>query len=385
MKFNEPIKTPCHILNLDRLEKNLSAIESLKKATNCKILLAIKGFSAATVFPELKPYLDGVAASGLYEARLGRDVFGKMVQTFSPAFTHQQIKEILQYSDRIVWNSIQQMKTFGLQAVRENKRCALRINPQFSVNLPQSVDPCARNSRLGVPPSQLEQIDFSLVDGIHLHTMCEQHAEILERTVEHLITEYDSILRCCRWLNLGGGQLFGHKDYDFQRATDCLNRLLRRYDLELYLEPCEGIFTDVGYFATTVVDIVNNGVPTAILDSSAVCHFPDAPYRGWERDLIDADEPDCTHSYILAGPTCYSGDIFGTYNFRKPLKVGDVLVFRDTAAYSMVKSNMFNGVPMPSLYCWRSSGKMELRQQYSYKSYYKFVAGENADFAAVYN
>ena len=376
MEFRGQMQTPCHILDLDRLERNLPSIETLKQAADCNVLLAIKGFSAPSFFPELSRTLDGVAASGLYEARLGREQFGKTVQTFSPAFTHQNIGDILRYSDRLVWNSLAQMHTFGPLAARHNKPCALRINPQCSKGLPAAVDPCAPNSRLGVPLEQLEHTDLSLVNGLHLHTMCEQHADMLEQTVDHLIAHWDPILRRCRWLNLGGGQLLCHDGYDLKRAIACLNKLHRRYDLELYLEPCEGIFTDAGYFATTVVDLVDNGMPTAILDSSAVCHFPDAPYRGWEREIVGADGPACNYEYMLAGPTCYSGDLFGKYAFSAPLKVGDVLYFRDTATYSMVKSNLFNGVPLPSLYAYRHGSSLALRQHHDYQTYFQMMAGE---------
>ncbi|MBM6926690.1 carboxynorspermidine decarboxylase [Pseudoflavonifractor phocaeensis] len=377
MEFRGQMQTPCHILDLDRLERNLASIERLKQAADCNVLLAIKGFSAAAFFPELRRTLDGVAASGLYEARLGREQFGKMVQTFSPAFTHQNIGDILRYSDRLVWNSLAQMHTFGPLAARHSKPCALRINPQCSRGLPAAIDPCAPNSRLGVPLEQLEHADLSLVSGLHLHTMCEQQADMLEQTVDHLIAHWDPILRRCQWLNLGGGQLLCHDGYDLKRAIACLNKLHRRYDLELYLEPCEGIFVDAGYFATTVVDLVDNGMPTAILDSSAVCHFPDAPYRGWEREIVGADGPDCPYEYMLAGPTCYSGDLFGKYTFSAPLQVGDVLYFRDTATYSMVKSNLFNGVPLPSLYAYRHGGALELRQHYDYRTYYQMMAGQS--------
>ena len=368
--MNMKLPTPCHIIDLDRLEQNLAKIKLLKNKANCHVLLAVKGFSSPVLFPLLRHCLDGISASGLFEARLGREQFRSFVQTFSPAFTKQNFPQIAHFSNRIIFNSIQQLQTFHGIAQAYGCDCGLRINPECAVNLRQGINPCQRYSRLGVRIGDMDQVPFRQIKGLHLHTMCEQQADILSHTIEYLISHYDNYLRKIQWLNLGGGQLLGHSNYDLDLAIYSLNHLHERYDLELFLEPCEGIFTDVGYFATTVVDIVENEKQIAILDSSAICHFPDAPYRGWGREIVDADQKDCLYSYELAGPTCYAGDIFGTYTFRHPLAVGDVLYFRDTATYSMVKSNMFNGIPLPSLAFYSKAEGLKIKKQYDYNNYF---------------
>lgn len=367
--MNISLPTPCHILDLDRLEQNLAKIELLKQRTDCRVLLAIKGFSSPSLFPRLRHYLDGISASGLFEARLGREQFGSFVQTFSPAFTKHNISQIAHLSNRVIFNSVQQFLDFHDIAKAQGCDCGLRINPECSVELRSGIDPCQSYSRLGVRCNDLKYVPFSQISGLHLHTMCEQQADVLAHTVEHLINHYDYYLHRIRWLNLGGGQLFGDSKYDLDLAIHSLNRLHEHYDLEIFLEPCEGIFTDVGYFASTVVDIVENEKQIAILDSSAVCHFPDAPYRGWEREILGADQDDCVYSYELAGPTCYAGDIFGTYSFRRPLKIGDILYFQDTAAYSMVKSNMFNGIPLPTLAFYSKQNGLVIQKSYGYSDY----------------
>lgn len=368
------IPTPCHIIDLDRLEANLSRIQQLKQVANCKILLAVKGFSAPYLFEYMGSTLDGISASGLYEARLGREQFGRYVQTYSPAFCRKDIDEIVRYSDSIIFNSARQLTQYGDEVRAAGRTCGIRINPLISDVHKTDADPCGPASRLGVPLPEVTDELLSQVDGIHIHAMCEQYADALERLVELVIEQLGPRIRATqglRWINLGGGQLIGHEDYDIAHAAHALQRIKKEYGLEVILEPCEGILTQCGVFATQVCDIVTNQQDTAILDASPMCHMPDAVFRGWRHDVLGEVPTGEGYRYFLSGPTCFAGDTFGQYTFSKPLKIGDILYFQDTAAYTWVKNNLFNGIPFPSICTYSKAEGLKIRKTYDYNLFFR--------------
>ena len=369
------LPTPCHIIDLDRLHYNLdNRIHHIRQRTGCTVLLAIKGFSADTILPYMRDSLDGISASGVFEAHLGKTIFQKCVCTFSPAYQKETIDSVVKYSDKIVFNSLHQYNAFSSVAIRAGKSCGIRINPEYG-ELPMDFgpNPCQKYSRLGI--KRMDMPDVSLftdghIEGLHLHTMCEQDADVLDRTIDVLIRQYDPILKKISWLNLGGGQMYASDGYDLDLAVAALLKLKARYDFEIIIEPCEGIVTQCGYFVTSVVDIVHNEIDIAILDTSGICHFPDAVYRDWRHDVKDADEPGkLPYTYKLAGPSCYAGDIWGDYSFAEPLQRGQHIVFLDTAAYSMVKNNMFNGIPMPTLAVYDKKNGLRIKKQYGYDTF----------------
>lgn len=369
------IPTPCHIIDLDRLRYNLNQrIKKLRQNVGCTVLLAIKGFSADTILPYMQDYLDGISASGAFEARLGKNVFHKCVCTFSPAYQKNTINDIVKYSDKIVFNSMNQYNTFSPLAISSGCSCGIRINPEYSeLPIDFGPNPCQKYSRLGIKKRDMPDICFfreGHIEGIHLHTMCEQNADVLERTINILTEQYDSILKKIKWLNLGGGQMYSDDSYDLDLAVATLLKLKSKYNFEIIIEPCEGIMTQCGFLVTTVVDIIHNEMNIAILDTSGICHFPDAVYRGWRHDIKDADEPGkLPYTYRLAGPSCYAGDIWGDYSFSKPLERGQHIVFLDTAPYSMVKNNTFNGIPMPTLAVYDTTDGLTIKKQYDYDSF----------------
>lgn len=363
------IPTPCHIIYLDRLRENLNRIYQLKEQAHCRILLAVKGFSAPYLFGQMCDVLDGVSASGLYEARLGREHFGGYIQTYSPAFSPEQVEDVLRYSDAIVLNSERQLRQYAPLARRMGRSVGIRINPQFSEVWKQDADPCQSGSCLGMSPEDVSDDLLALVDGIHVHTMCEQQADALERLTDFLTEHLDRQLRQVKWLNLGGGQLIGHPTYDLDRAADCLRKLQDTFGVQIILEPCEGILTQCGYFAAKVLDIVRNGVEIAILDASPICHMQDAVFRGWQREIMGETAGPDGFPYRLAGPTCFAGDTFGAYVFDAPLRVGDILYFRDTAAYTWVKNNAFNGVPFPTICTYSETEGLQTVKTYGYDTF----------------
>ena len=365
------IPTPCHIIDLDMLRQNLERISQLKKMAECDILLAIKGFSAPYLFDIMKEVLDGISASGLYEARLGYEFFNKQVQTYSPAFKDEQFHEVLKYSNTVVFNSVAQLQKYG-NAVKEKERfCGIRINPQFSEIKKSDANPCGRNSHLGIPISRLPREILDSVDGIHIHAMCEQGAKSLEKLVEYLVSVLGDDLSKLKWINLGGGQLIGRQDYDADRAAKCLKALKDRYGLNVILEPCEGILTRCGYFATKVLDIIENDGQVAILDASPVCHMQDAVFRGWMREILG--EVDQGFSYRLCGQTCFAGDTFGWYTFQTPLQIGDIVYFMDTATYTWVKNNAFNGLQFPSICTYSRNEGIKIVKEFGYNDFLRIL------------
>ncbi len=369
------LPTPCHIIDLDRLKYNLeNRINQIKQKTGCTVLLAIKGFSSDVILPYMCNGLDGISASGSFEARLGKTIFGKCVCTFSPAYQENTMGTVIKYSDKIVFNSIYQYNTFSPAVVRAGRSCGIRINPEY-VELPADFgpNPCQKYSRLGIKRVDMPEISLfteGQIEGIHLHTMCEQDADVLDRTIDVLIERYDPILRRIKWLNLGGGQMYADDQYDLNLAINAILKLRSRYSFEVIIEPCEGIMTGCGYLAATVVDIVHNEMDVAILDASGICHFPDAVYRGWRHDIKDAEEPGkLPYTYRLTGPSCYAGDIWGDYSFSEPLRQGQLIVFLDTASYSMVKNNMFNGIPMPAVAVYDQENGLAIKKQYHYDTF----------------
>lgn len=365
------LQTPCHIIDLDVLRKNLERVSELKRMAECNVHLAVKGFSAPYLFHELNDTLDGISASGLYEARLGYEHFGKYIQTYSPAFRDDEIDDVIKYSDTIVFNSIAQFNKYSEKAKAANCSCGIRINPLFSEIHKNDINPCREHSHLGIPITDFPREILGLIDGIHIHAMCEQNADVLERLVEYLVKAFGNDLSELKWINLGGGQLIGHADYDVRRAAKCLHNLKEKYGVQVILEPCEGIFIECGYFAAKVLDIIENNGQIAILDASPVCHMQDAVFRGWSREICG--EAEQGYSYLLCGQTCFAGDRFGRYTFGKPLQIDDVLFFKDTATYTWVKNNAFNGIPFPTIYTYDQKNGYRIIKQFSYDDFYNIL------------
>lgn len=371
--LDEKLPTPCHVIDLDRLDENLARIRKLKELSGCRVLLAVKGFSAPYLFEPIRAVLDGVSASGLYEARLGKERFQGHVQTYSPAFRPEDMDDIKRFSDAVVFNSAGQLARFGQEVREAGRMCGIRINPKKSSVWKKDADPCMPSSRLGIPLEDVTEELLRQVDGIHFHAMCEQQADALAQFVALINHELGPMLKKCdqlKWINLGGGQLIGREDYDVDQAAGILCNLSDEYRLDVILEPCEGVVTQCGFFATRVCDIVTNGEQTAILDASPICHMPDTVFRGWSRDVCEEAQDGIGYRYYLSGPTCFAGDTFGRYTFPEPLQIGDVLHFEDTAAYTWVKNNTFNGIPAPAICtCSRKDG-LVIRKTYSYDTYY---------------
>ena len=370
MKFSE-LPTPCYVIDETRLEQNLKILKGVIDRTGCKILLAQKAFSCYALYPLCRQYLSGTSSSGLYEARLGKEEFGKENHVFSPAYREDEFSELLNNCDHIIFNSFSQLEQFGGRAFAAGKEIGLRLNPQYSTQKGHEIyDPCAKNSRLGITLQNFRGDLLEHVSGFHFHTLCEQDSDALEATVSAVEQQFSPWFSQIKWLNLGGGHHITRPGYDIPRLERCIHHLEDTYHLEIYLEPGEAVALNAGFLVTSVLDTLQNGMPIAILDTSAACHMPDVLEMPYRPPLMDSGLPgEKAITYRLGGPTCLSGDIIGDYSFSAPLKPGDRLVFEDMAIYSMVKNNTFNGMPLPAIVVKEKNGNYKLLHKFGYEDF----------------
>ena len=371
------LKTPCYVINEKRLLHNAEVLSSVMSRTGCRILLAQKAFSNYDFYPLISGYISGTEASGLFEARLGKEEMPEgEVHVFCAAYRDDEIDEIISYADHIVFNSIYQLKKFGPSAKKAGRSVGLRINPECSTQEGHEIyDPCAAGSRLGVTRSvwdeEMTPDTFELLDGIHFHTLCEQNSDALEITLKAVEEKFGDVLPSMKWLNMGGGHHITKADYDIKTLERVILYAKDKWGVEVYLEPGEAVALNAGYLMTRVLDIVeNNGVKIAILDSSAACHMPDVIEMPYTPPLLNAaSDGTKPYKYRLAGPTCLSGDVIGDYSFDNELKRGDMLIFGDMAIYTTVKNNTFNGMPLPDIYKLGTDGSVEKITDFGYSDF----------------
>ncbi len=344
--------SPAYVIDLGRLRQNLATLDRVQQGSGAKILLALKAFAMWRTFPLISQTLQGVCASSPWEARLGREEFGGEVHSFAAAFKESDIVELLSISDHLVFNSFNQLEKF--RPLWKDKigqvSFGLRVNPEHSEGHTELYDPCAPNSRLGIPRHEFEGQSLEGVDGLHFHTLCEHLFDPLARTAKVFEEKFSEFLPQMKWLNLGGGHHITREGYDIQGLINLVRYFREKYDLQVYLEPGEAVVIGTGLLVGEVLDIVKNNVHTAILDVSATCHMPDVLEMPYRPDIHGAYGPNVKpYEYRLGGPSCLAGDIIGDWSFENPLKPGDRLAFLDMAHYTMVKSTTFNGIHHPHL------------------------------------
>ncbi len=371
------LPSPSYVIDETQLECNGFCLLAVAERTGCKVLLAQKAFSNYNFYPLLEPYLAGTEASGLYEARLGKEEMGgKEVHVFCAAYREDEFDELLEYADHIVFNSPGQLKKLGERAKAQGKSIGLRVNPECSTQDGHDIyDPCAPGSRLGTTREQWNQEMtedlISLLDGIHFHTLCEQNADALEVTMRAVEDKFGDILPRMKWVNLGGGHHITRHDYERSRLEELLLSIKKKWDVQVYLEPGEAWALNAGYLVTTVLDTLQNGdTSLAILDMSAACHTPDVIEMPYRPPLLDAGEPDekpCT--IRLGGPTCLAGDVMGDYSFDAPPAEGDRLIFGDMAIYTTCKNNTFNGMPLPPIWALAEDGACRELVRFGYNDF----------------
>ncbi|GAA7079456.1 carboxynorspermidine decarboxylase [Helicobacter pylori] len=401
MKKYSAIPTPCYVLESERLEKNAKILEIVRQQSGAKVLLALKGYAFWREFGILRQKLNGCCASGLYEAKLAFEEFGgresqKEICVYSPAFKETEMSTILPLATSIIFNSFYQYVIYKDRILDKNKqlenlglspiKIGLRINPLYSEVIPAIYNPCSKVSRLGITPSGFEkgvkEHGLEGVSGLHFHTHCEQNADALCRTLEHVEKYFKPYLENMEWVNFGGGHHITRSDYDVNLLIQTIKNFKERYhNIEVVLEPGEAIGWQCGFLIASVIDIVKNDQEIAILDASFSAHMPDClemPYRPSilkisvenDEELVEVEkgENQGAFSYFLGGPTCLAGDFMGSFSFDAPLKRGDKIVFQDMLHYTIVKNNSFNGVPLPSLAKLDQQG-FKILKNFSYEDY----------------
>ena len=378
------IKTPAYVIDEKRLKENLEILKDVERRSGAKILLAQKAYSVYQTYPLIADYLTGATASGLFEARLAHEEMhsktdpSKKIENhvFEPAFESEEMEELCEICDHIVFNSLNQLETH--RHIWESAMLAgkvtvgLRINPEYSTQEEHEIyDPCSSGSRLGIRLSEMPDTLPQGVEGLHFHTLCEQGFEPLEETFRVVEEKFAPYLSQIKWINLGGGHHITREGYNIGGLVSLVKYIREKYAIDVYLEPGEAIALDAGYLVTTVMDVVNTErMPVLILDTSAACHMPDVLEMPYRPPLRDSEEPgELNFTYRLSSRTCLAGDIIGDYSFDSEKNIGDRLIFEDMAIYSMVKNNTFNGMPLPDIDILHENGEVEVLKRFGYENF----------------
>ncbi|MBR1397194.1 MAG: carboxynorspermidine decarboxylase [Selenomonadaceae bacterium] len=370
------IKTPSYVISESLLRHNLEILSRLQNETGVKVLLAQKCFSMYYFYPLISKYLTGTAASGLFEAQLANEYFNGENHVFAPAYKDNEIEKIASMCEHIIFNSFRQVEKFAPVVKQNNHQVGLRINPEHSTQTHAIYDPCAPKSRLGVRLAEFQNVAKSkpelvdMLDGLHMHTLCEQNSDALKETVDVLIKNFDQWLHKIKWINLGGGHHITKPDYDIERLKRVIKRLQDNYGVTVYLEPGEAVAMNAGFLVSTVLEIQESidNISNVIIDASAACHMPDVIEMPYRPDVI-GDVPDGKYKYRLGSMTCLAGDVIGEYAFNEPLNEGDKIIFTDMAIYTMVKNNTFNGMPLPSIIAVDESGNINIVREFGYEDF----------------
>jgi carboxynorspermidine decarboxylase len=368
------LPTPSYVLEEKKLRENLELLKRVSDESGLKILMALKGFAFWKTFPLVKKYLHGISASGLNEALLGFEEFSDEVHTYSPAYNPDEIKRIVEISKTIIFNSFTQLEKYHDFAKRLNPEISIgiRLNPEFSTTKVDLYNPCFPFSRLGVTKKEfVKDIDrwIDKIDGFHFHALCEQGVEDLIPLYREFENKFGYLFDKLKWINMGGGHLITRKDYDIERLISFVKEVRReRKHLQFYIEPSEAIGWETGFLIAKVLDIVENGIKIAILDTSAEAHMPDVLAMPYRPNVV-GDVKNGGFRYRFAGNSCLAGDVIGDYRFSKELKVGDKIIFKDMIHYTIVKNTTFNGLPLPSLLKINENGEVVKIKQFSYQDY----------------
>ncbi|MGL4593282.1 MAG: carboxynorspermidine decarboxylase [Thermoguttaceae bacterium] len=381
------IPTPYFIIDRAAIRRNMEIHADVQRRTGCRILLALKAFSTWGIFKDMSPYLAGVAASSLNEVFLGKEEFGKMIHLYSPAYSEAELRAALSLVDYLVFNSAGQFERFK-PLIKETERkihCGFRINPEYSEVQMEIYNPCTNRSRFGMRAEVLQDVSLKGIDGLHFHTMCQQGSDVLARTLELVEERFEKYLHKIKWINFGGGHHITRKGYDVDGLCEIINDFRKRYEIDVFLEPGESHVLNTGYLVATVLDVIENptSIDVAILDTSAAAHMPDVLEMPYTPELmqarrvlesVDTDMPleEGRYKYIIGSKTCLSGDIIGEYLFKRPLKVGDRVVFADMSQYTICKNTTFNGLKLPSIVSCDSDsldGDVKVIREFHYEDF----------------
>lgn len=365
------VPSPCYLLDEALLEQNLALIDRVRREAEVEIIVALKACAMWSIFPTLAQHSDGATASSAAEARLVFEEYGAPAHTYAPVYTDRNIEEILRTSSHITFNSLAQFERFGARAILSGLSCGLRINPEYSPVEVDLYNPCVAGSRLGIRKEELKELPAG-VEGLHFHVLCESRPHHLKSALEAVERHFGHLLPQIKWLNMGGGHLMTHAEYDCDELIATLRDFKSRHPhLRLILEPGSAFTWRTGYLVATVEDIIRGGgVQTAMLDVSFACHMPDCLEMPYKPAIVGAHDPEAGESHWrMGGNSCLAGDFYGDWAFDREPRVGDRIVFEDMIHYTMVKTTMFNGVHHPAIAIARKSGEVEIVREFGYEDY----------------
>ena len=369
------VSSPAFVVDAAKLRANCQILAAVRDEAEIKMLSALKAFSMFSAAPILGEYLDGVCTSGLWEARLASEFYDGEISTYCAAYKPEELDEVCRLSDHVIFNSPGQMQRAAL--IMDQARAGggsfdvgLRINPQVPTGEVPRYDPSSPGSRLGFPLDQLTQEHMEGVEGIHFHNLCEQDFEPLHRTWDTVFDAIEPYFGQLKWINMGGGHHITRADYQREELVEFLRDAKEDTGAEIYLEPGEAVALDAGILVGTILDTGFNRVPVAVSDVSATCHMPDvieAPYR---PAMLGEERDEGSPEVRIGGPSCLAGDVVGDYRIPGGAEVGKRFAFLDQAHYSMVKTNTFNGVPLPAIYLWDSeTDQLDLVREFGYETF----------------
>jgi carboxynorspermidine decarboxylase len=366
------ILTPAYVLDTVALKRNLEVAARVRREAGVKILLATKAWAMPAAFPLLRETIDGTTASGEYEARMGREEFGKEVHVYAPAYGPGEVERLLPIADHFYFNSPAQIARYLPLVKATGRHVGIRVNPGYSnATLGGALyDPCAPGSRFGTTLAELDRLPWGEIDILHTHALCESLDDGSVALIEHVGRTLGHYVRRVKTVNLGGGHFMNKPGYDIGRLIAALKAFRAEFGVEVVLEPGAGLVVDTGYLVSTVLDLHWNEANIAILDTSASTHMPDVLEVPYRPNIVGAGAPrEHAHTYLLGGKTCMTGDVIGEYSFAKPLAVGDRLVFTDMMQYSFVKNTTFNGTPLPDLGILDDAGGYRVVRSYGYDDF----------------
>lgn len=378
------VPSPCFVVDVAAVEHNLRILRDVADEAGATVLLALKAFALPGVFPLIRSYLDGVCASGVYEARLGREEIAPLpgqsdtfhVHTYAPAYTEAGLSEVVRLSDHVIFNSFSQWQRLRHRCPPGAAHYGLRINPEHSTGTTPLYDPCAPGSRLGITAGELASQmgspgDLAGISELHVHTLCEADAQALADTMTAVEERFGHLLKReeIRYLNIGGGHHITRPDYRRDQLIDIIQRLQATYNVQVIMEPGEAAAIHSGILVATVLDLPRNTIDLAVLDTSATAHMPDTLEMPYTAHIWGTREH-APYPYRLGGQTCLAGDVMGDYHFTEPLSIGDRVVFDDMSHYTMVKTTTFNGIPLPAIALWDSrTGDLQVVREPQYEDF----------------
>ena len=367
------LPSPCYVIDEERFRKNLSLISQVSVESGAEIILAFKGFAMWGVFPILREYISGAAASSVYEARLCFEEIGSQAHTYSPVYKESEFHSILKYSSHVTFNSLNQFRKYSTELQKYSKKIStgLRINPEYSEVSHGLYNPCSPGSRLGVIADDLKDGLPEGIEGLHFHVLFESDSYVLEKVLQIVEVKFGKFFPHLKWINMGGGHLITRKDYDVAHFVKILKRFREKSGLHVILEPGSSFAWETGELIATVEDIVENQcIKTAILDVSFTAHMPDCLEMPYKPKIAGATDPvPGKPTYRIGGNSCLSGDVMGEWSFDRELIRGDRVIFWDMIHYTMVKTTTFNGVHHPSIGIWTMDGKFKLIREFGYEDY----------------